>query len=445
MKYIYEKGFVCDLILSPNKTATPEAMTIIDANHYINQLLTPAEIECIARLCKFCLRLRAITPWMLVTSLLRAFGGGKVGAIACLHQHFNGLQLAHAHQVSYKPFHNQLRKPAFAQFMKALVERAIALRIGQQVTDVAQGAFKQVLLQDGTSFAVHKRLATVFPGRFKTISPAAIECHMTMSLLEQKPLCMQLSADTASERQFLPDAKKLTGSLLLADAGYIDRAYFAEVNKAGCFYLVRGRKGLNPKILRAWRDDGRAVEKLTGMSLKEEGRRHCRAEVLDMDVKSGKYEYRLIRRWFAEETRFCVWMTNLARETWPAERVMRLYRCRWQVELLFKEWKSYNNLKGFVTGQKAITEGLVWDSLLSLVLKRRVAQTLVKEGLSTLKAAKSGMTWWLPILEAVAHRALSEIREKLEWVVDFLSKNARRTKQRKSIQNRTLEGILMSL
>ncbi len=98
-----------------------------------------------------------------------------------------------------------------------------------------------------------------------------------------------------------------------------------------------------------------------------------------------------------------------------------------------------------MTGQKAITEGLVWDSLLSLVLKRRVAQTLVKEGLSTLKAAKSGMTWWLPILEAVAHRALSEIREKLEWVVDFLSKNARRTKQRKSIQNRTLEGILMSL
>lgn len=87
--------------------------------------------------------------------------------------------------------------------MKALVERAIALRIGQQVTDVAQGDFKQVLLQDGTAFAVHKRLATVFPGRFKTISPAAIECHVLMSLLEQKPVCMQLSADTASECQFL--------------------------------------------------------------------------------------------------------------------------------------------------------------------------------------------------------------------------------------------------
>ena len=48
--------------------------------------------------------------------------------------------------------------------MKALVERAIALRIGQRVTDVAKGDFKQVLLQDGTSFVVHKNLATVFPG-----------------------------------------------------------------------------------------------------------------------------------------------------------------------------------------------------------------------------------------------------------------------------------------
>jgi hypothetical protein len=73
------------------------------------------------------------------------------------------------------------------------------------------------------------------------------------------------------------------------------------------------------------------------------------------------------------------------------------------------EWKLYNRLKGFVTGQKAIADGLVWASLLSLVLKRRVAQALMKEGLSTLKAAKSGVTWWLPILEAVAHRAISEI------------------------------------
>uniref|UniRef100_UPI0035B5251A hypothetical protein n=1 Tax=Klebsiella variicola TaxID=244366 RepID=UPI0035B5251A len=47
-------------------------MTIIDANHYLEQLLSPAELDRIARDCQFCLRKRAITPAMLVTALLRS-------------------------------------------------------------------------------------------------------------------------------------------------------------------------------------------------------------------------------------------------------------------------------------------------------------------------------------------------------------------------------------
>ncbi len=143
-----------------------------------------------------------------------------------------------------------------------------------------------------------------------------------------------------------------------------------------------------------------------------------------MVVKSGKVEYRLIRRWFTEEKRFCLWMTNLPRAAWSAEQVMSLYRCRWQVELLFKEWKSHNRLKGFVTGEKAIAEGLVWTSLLSLVMKRRVAQSVMTGKLSMLKASKNSTTWWLPLFEAVAHRALTEIRERLEWAADSLARSA---------------------
>ena len=81
-------------------------------------------------------------------------------------------------------------------------------------------------------------------------------------------MCMSVSADTAGERQFLPEAHTLTNCLLLADAGYIDRAWFGQVNDAGGFYLVRGTKSLNPKIIQAWRGDGREVPKLAGLSLK---------------------------------------------------------------------------------------------------------------------------------------------------------------------------------
>lgn len=43
------------------------------------------------------------------------------------------------------------------------------------------------------------------------------------------------------------------------------------------------------------------------------------------------------------------------------------------------------------------------------------------KGFITLKAAKSSMVWWFPILEAVAHRAMGEIRERLEWAAIYLA------------------------
>lgn len=70
---------------------------------------------------------------MMVTALLRAFGGDKVDTIAsCI-----SISMVDAYPVSYKPFHNQLSKPAFSVSMKALVERAIALRISPLAQDVA--------------------------------------------------------------------------------------------------------------------------------------------------------------------------------------------------------------------------------------------------------------------------------------------------------------------
>ena len=94
-----------------------------------------------------------------------------------------------------------------------------------------------------------------------------------------------------------------------------------------------------------------------------------------MVVKSGKGRVPLDPTLVCRgKKRFCLWMTNLPRAAWSAEQVMSLYRCRWQVELLFKEWKSHNRLRGFVTGRKPSPRDWCGTSLLSLVMKRRVAQ-----------------------------------------------------------------------
>jgi hypothetical protein len=96
-----------------------------------------------------------------------------------------------------------------------------------------------ILFQYGSSFHVHKALAYVHPNRFKR-NPAAIECHM--SLRPFNPTVMTISADTASDRAYLPKPFRMKNRLLPADAGYPDFDFFTDVERHNCFYISSGSK-----------------------------------------------------------------------------------------------------------------------------------------------------------------------------------------------------------
>lgn len=66
-------------------------------------------------------------------------------------------------------------------------------------------------------------------------------------------------------------------------------------------------------------------------------------------------------------------MTNLERGDFRIEDVSEEYHLRWQIEWLFKEWKSYTNLKAFCISNPLIAEGLIWESLCAAALSRYCA------------------------------------------------------------------------
>lgn len=416
-------------------------MTIITLKNQFLKFFNADFLSQTAKNSGFTKRERNIQPQSLVLSLIAALSKGNCTAIADLHRQFNGMCLSNKSNVAYKPFHNQLRKEAFPSFMQQLVQFAItqfAQKLCAQLPEKL-ACFDDVLLQDGSSFHIHKDLSEVYPSRFKR-NPAAIECHMTMSLRTFSPTTMTITADTASERTYLPQPLAMRNTLLLADAGYPDFKYFAEVETNGGFYIFRGAQSLNPTIVEARNSQGRLLPKLAGKKLKDITRRTNRSEVLDLKVRRRKQEFRVIRRWFAEEKRFCIWLTNLPRESYSADDIMAIYRCRWQVELLFKELKSHTNWKKFATAQKAIVDGLVWASLLALIIRRSTALQLMPS-VSLFKAAKNVDVWLLPILECINHCAWSEITEKLEWASSYILGNAIKSQQRKSKKDITLDGI----
>jgi hypothetical protein len=169
--------------------------------------------------------------------------------------------------------------------------------------------FRHILLQDGSSFAIHDGLREVFPGRFKAVKPAAVDLHTTMDLLCDAPTTVVLTPDTANEQAFLPEPASLRASLLLADRGYIDFHYLRRVQDTGGFFLIRAKAGLNPHVVEAWREDGKRLRSLRNKPLKAIHTtlpKRQRVElVVQWQVDAQPLRLRLIISWNRQTQEFC--------------------------------------------------------------------------------------------------------------------------------------------
>jgi hypothetical protein len=285
---------------------------------------------------KFCRRQRVITPFRLGLALTATCASQRVETIADFHCGFHAL---FGTTITYKAFYNQVAKPHFADFARTMTERLISERT-LKVLGFAKGhafaAFRHIVIQDGSSFAIHDGLREVFRGRFKAVKPAAVELPTTMDLLCDAPTTVVLTPDTTSEQAFLPEPASLQASLLLAARGYIDVHYLRRVQDEGGFFLIRAKAGMNPQVLEAFREDGKRLRSLRNKSLQAihaKLPKRQRVELLvQWQVDGAPLCLRLILSWNRRTKRFCSFLTNLPSQGYPIEVICRAYTWRWQGE-----------------------------------------------------------------------------------------------------------------
>jgi hypothetical protein len=370
-------------------------------------------------------RIRVVTPHGLALSLIDAMAGQRVETIADVMRRFID---ATGNSVQYKPFHKQLAKPAFSEFMR----KVLCHLMSKLVLDVLRpkagsplAKFEDILLHDGSSFAVHDALAERFPGRFTKHSPAAVELHATMSLLQDTIIRVTLTADTTGERSQLPAAETLRNKLIIKDRGYEDRERFAEIMAAGGSFLVRCKTNANP-FVEECRVDGRRI------------RPWCRRNLADFRHKlAGKdaglnvcwrrrgqdVKYRVVLVWNPIHKAHMVLATNLSAVDFDVAELRRLYAVRWQIELASKEWKSYASLRKFNTRNPAIVQGLIWAALAAALLKRflaHAAQHVHRVATSTRIAAMCAGEHVRAILKAAISGAplIGLVRAALAYIAD---------------------------
>lgn len=405
----------------------------------INTVFNPKKLNTAARETGFITRKRQIKPLEFLLAFVETLGCQAKANLADIHRKY---QIISGMPINYKPFHNQIKKEKCSNFFKNIFELALKEWVIQslKLTSLSTGKtfpFNKIIAHDGSSFAIHAGLKDVYPGRFNKHSPAAVELHVSMDLLSSSIDYFQLTADTESERLHSPKPETLKNTLTLEDAGYFDRERIMEINKQGGFIITQAACSINPTIQHAYDHHGKSLSKLMNRRLKTVKLKD-KTQTLDLTVRWPNHDmdFRVIAFWHKKKKRVGFLVTNLPRETVPAHDVIALYRLRWQIELLFKELKSYCNLKKFSTQNKHIVTTLIYASFITVLLKRLLAfgtELLKSVCISTQKTARSASEW-LKLLVSNIAKQVNLLKTVCE-VVDIISNLCRRSHPKRDFKD----------
>lgn len=191
---------------------------------------------------------------------------------------------------------------------------------------------------------------------------AAAKCHLRLDLHSFLPrfVLIDTARDNDARRAREVCAAIRAGEIVLFDKAYVDFDHLHDLNERGVFWVTRAKDNLQFKAAQ------RRIKKPAGNILRDD-------EILLTGPRSrADYPPRLRRVVALVEVdgveREMVFLTNNFQ--WAASTVAALYRCRWQIEVFFKQIKQTLQLADFLGNSANAVRWQVWTALLVYVLLR---------------------------------------------------------------------------
>lgn len=255
--------------------------------------------------------------------------------------------------------------PALRDSLYKLVQAAIGevLSAEPRMTPLLR-KFTSVFVGDSTTIRLADALAALFPGCGGShgSGQAAIKLQVVWDLI-RGGLRMVLEAgkqsdSTSSVMQEIPPA----GSLSLYDLGYFSLERFAAWQQAGAHYISRGISDLlvwvdgQSQDLYAWLNTQPADQSVDLWIDVGNAHHRCRLVAHRVPQEVSAQRRRKAREKAAKKGRtptarhlgtcdWTVFITSCPESMLTQNEIVVLYRLRWQIELLFKLWKSHNLLE----------------------------------------------------------------------------------------------------
>lgn len=251
--------------------------------------------------------------------------------------------------------------------------------------------FNRVFLEDSTSCKLDEKLAGSYKGCGGSARKAGYKVHLiwNSTIGNIHSLCITPSCvtDQAMAKQILKTLGQ--DDLVLRDLAYFSIPIFKRINKLRAFFLSRLKRQVNvytlegkriehlPKYLNKHFSNQSVIEFEVLLGQKEQMRVRLVAyrvpeSVLNQRMRKQKDVARKHRTAIAKDSKnwckFTFFITNLPKELYQAETLGILYKLRWEIELVFKSWKSLTSIDLIKGQSKMRVECFILSRLIAIHL-----------------------------------------------------------------------------
>lgn len=372
---------MCDLEVAKHKPE-PTSMTRrprLAIRQTLRKLLSRETITEAARQSGAFQRIRKVDPFAFVWTLILGSLTGRVRRISELRRVFERVARITIEESS---FYDRFT-PALCSMMSRLLERVLQQTLGHgRAARGRLAAFADIMVADSTVVRLHRLLAKAYPATRTNQGGAALKTHVLYAVTGAGKQTVKVTAERRSDRRALRLGPWVTGKLLLVDLGYFDHRLLARIDELGGYFIIRAKKNINPLIVdRHINHRGRAVQ-VIGEHL-QPVLDAIERSVLDVQarfmVRRRRYRqsrhttdafFRVVGVRDAARDDYHVYITNIPPDMLTPSDVAQTYALRWEVELLFRELKTYHRLAQLPSTKPHVVEALLKASLLSLAASR---------------------------------------------------------------------------
>ncbi len=355
------------------KTTTIPAVSKLNLLRQIGNLIPEFLVPKLARQTGAAEKARTFKPWSHVLALMYAQLTHSIGlndVCDALSLHSGPLSsirgatppnrntLSHANKVRPAEMAEQL----FWAVLDHLGQRSPRFVSGKAGKGFARKFRRTIHLVDSTTIPL---IASCMDWAKHRRRKAAAKCHLRLDL--QSFLPRFALVDTARHN----DAKRArelcagikAGEIVIFDKAYVDFAHLADLSLREVFWVTRAKDNLSFRVVRKFQDG--ACGKI------------LRDDLIQLQAPASLQDYPVVLRRIVamvevdgKEVAMEFLTNNLE---WSAQSIVELYRCRWQIEVFFKQIKQTLQLADFLGTSANAVRWQVWTALLVYLLLRYLA------------------------------------------------------------------------